>query len=193
MEQKEFREFCRGKVFIHIPKCGGMAMWTHLKPRRPVPRTKENKGIKSMHATMEEIAMVRGDEFITENEFFTVVRDPFARAVSWYHFASHPHQPRHGFYKKFKSFKQWVMEGCPTHWKSGINVWSQRSWLTIDDQVALPTNHIFRLEDITEFMPKHNSSKHKDPMHYHNRRTIQKIAEMCSEDLELFDYPIPVV
>ncbi len=65
-------------TFIHIPKCGGSSVCEILECRNP-------NGNKQ-HQTLENILTQVSIEVFNESFSFTVIRNPWARLLSWYHF-----------------------------------------------------------------------------------------------------------
>lgn len=89
-------------IFVHIPKTGGTALTLALEARAmkhdiligDTPKARARKGrwqgVKSCgrlwkHSTLSDIAGLANDEEIAEYFTVTLVRNPWDRAVSYYH------------------------------------------------------------------------------------------------------------
>jgi hypothetical protein len=93
-------------LFIHIPKTGGSSIEAHIKqfskmfffsPARPVlPVLK----VSPQHWPLSAIRSIFGTEFYKES--FSIVRNPFKRLESEYHYQ------RRYFLPQLKSFDSWL-------------------------------------------------------------------------------------
>jgi hypothetical protein len=98
-------------IYLHIGKTAGTSVENMLcgnKHDFSVPdRTQmfgydQQEGIFLQHATAETIRRMSGDEIFSQYYKFTVVRNPFARSISVYHYLKKQHD------KQFGSFENYV-------------------------------------------------------------------------------------
>lgn len=99
-------------VFISVPKNGSQSVFSMLGYKIKDRSSESDHGIMDNHAR----AVVLRDRYRDFDSRFTFcfVRNPLERLVSWYdhHLKVYRCEPY-----KSKTFKEWVMAGCPHHWK----------------------------------------------------------------------------
>ncbi len=99
-------------VFISIPKNGSQSVFSMLKYKIKDRSSESEHGIMDNHAR----AVVLRDRYRDFDSRFTFcfVRNPLERLVSWYdhHLKVYRCEPY-----KSRTFKEWIMAGCPHHWK----------------------------------------------------------------------------
>jgi len=125
-------------LFIHIPKCGGTSISESIWP----DEVRDAQGKNGVHwgiypqPTIDMIITgweednIPPDNLETYDYIFSVVRNPWSRAVSWYfwHIQRHLHE-HFEFYRTFASFEDWIMEGMPTRPYPTRTYFSQLLWL----------------------------------------------------------------
>lgn len=194
------RGFDRNRcIFIHIPKCAGIAINKSLF---------QNNG--GGHLTLTQYSFA-----FTPAEFdryfkFTVVRHPLDRLVSTYFFLKSG-----GFDTEdakwslenlsgIRSFEEFVLE-----WLTEDRIWSKthlvpQHWFLEDCWGEIPLDFIGRYEQLSsDFgyirqvldrpdveLVRLNQSKHRPYSEYYNKETSRKVAELYSKDMALFGYSI---
>jgi hypothetical protein len=135
-------------VFVSIPKNGSQSVFSMLGYKIKDRSSNTDIGIMDNHAR----CVILRDRYIDfDSRFsFCFVRNPWERLVSWYdhHLKTYKCEP----YKSM-SFKTWVLNDCPHHWKrqNGTDWNSQLSpihqWQFIyDDKGSCMVHRIFRME-----------------------------------------------
>jgi len=202
-------------IFVHISKTAGTSLRRALDPycQQP-PRTGLRKLLSHLpvqesparvafrvHATARWARMKITPQVFDSYCVFTVVRNPFDRAVSNYHFLmqrpehhSHRHVKRMTFddYLAFLRRRRWLRD--PT-----------QSFRVTDERGGLLCQHILRFESLNpDFaalcshlgltcetqLAHRNPSQHR-PYHeyYDNRATRDALVDLFAADFEAFGYP----
>lgn len=206
----------RGYIFVHIPKTGGTALSLALEERAmkddiligDTPKAKRRRrrldGIKTRgrlwkHSTLSDI-----DGLLTTDEIgamfaFTLVRNPWDRVVSYYHWLrdqSFDHAAvslaqRHDF----KTFAQDPVIA------SSFRSAPTTAYMTRADGVVQCSAYI-RLEHFdTDVRPltdklgfelslpmENASNRQKDWRHYYDDATAEIVAQSCEQDIADFGY-----
>lgn len=171
------------RVFIHIPKCGGWGIWNLFKPL---------SSFTDQHATIETYIKNKGLEFLEKHKVFTIVRNPFDRMVSWFFY--HKRTDTNNIYIEH-TFIEWVKNGCRNHWDS-TNPYSlfpfiQSNWLKYNNEIIVPQNRIFKLEEIGKYyMRTHYSIRNSNCYYYYDKETKKYIEKLCEEDFNNFNYKL---
>lgn len=179
-------------TFIHIPKTGGTSFyhWTE--------ENLDNFIIKYKHRDLSGLEKIWGDLGYT----FTIVRNPFDRMVSLYHYQK---QYIENVDTSVNDFRAWISninlnQRNPKRLKQK-NVWkstlkNQVDWIDVNK-----INLIIKFENLDkEFkklqamfrcykpLPKKNSSSHKNYKIYYDTKTKNIIKDIFYKDLELLNY-----
>lgn len=185
-------------VFIHIPKNGGTSISTWSRENL------EGEKGTIKHSGMQHIK----DDWpeLKNPKTFAVVRNPWARLVSWYHFdgIKLKHKIDKGkfkgdyenqYNKYLKGFDYWLYNALD--YKSNWFTYrqNQSEWLPKD-----PT-WLLRLENIEKDFPqiqqftncfkpltKENSTDHKQYQDYYTTTTKNYIGDLFSVDVNRFNY-----
>jgi len=199
-------------IHVHIPKTGGSSINAWLEALDPE--------IESLcprpHEPVSNLVRYSPAEMLTYH-VFCVVRNPWARAVSLYHYRKKttniqpPHWPSRSDINTL-SFRNTVLksesqspelaEKCPPSEVPEI-AWLEPScsaWVNIDGKLAV--NQVCRLESIHKDIgligekigcdvpafPHKNSSQHTHYSEYYDEETRAIIAKKCKEDIDCFGY-----
>lgn len=197
-------------LFIHIPKTSGTSITHQFNVVQP---------LYNKHSTLNEIYNELGIDYIKSKSPFTIVRNPYDRLVSWFYFHIDLVDPlyRKKLYP-YDSFKDWIKDGAPIHWTSmfaqdsspkdfpdifkntsklykprwisSANFFSQLSWTTVNDDILIDDNRIFKFEEITKRLNTHvNKGKRGlEYKKYYDEESYNIVTNLCKTDLEYFNY-----
>lgn len=149
-----------GLILIHIPKCAGTSIEHNLTAQRPKiedPPDYElawgwcpDRRIWMQHATPQQLVDL---ELISRKDFdemfsFTIVRNPYARAVSDYYFLRRQIGGAGSFDAMLKAEGRWerILSDATTPEYRGDHLRAQLEYLTIDGHAVI--DHVGRAEDL---------------------------------------------
>lgn len=181
-------------VFVHIPKNGGTALWKTLGDYNPYIDTKKRRPDERFvgHLTYRETRVLfPPDEALS---FFCITRNPWERAVSYYHYIKQVSRKRHGAQTLYKLLKKGMpFDDFIVHiTQSGqIRFKCQMDYM-IDDDGNIAIDDILRLDSIQSGLnslltkngcpelpaEKHNASKHA---HYTDYFTSDESIRLVGE------------
>lgn len=192
------RLFKRYKViFIHIPKAGGTSVASQLYGKR------------AGHSTAAQFQDVLGKEAFNALFSFSVVRNPYDRIVSAYHFARQGGGSEGGIrhlpvYKSetFASFdrfvKEWLIHQDP---HTTELVFRPQYLFVCDEQDNLMLDWVGKIENTAEIeaiisekfsrkinIEKRNTSKRKGFQEYYTPELKELIYQYYQRDFDLFGY-----
>jgi len=189
-------------IFIHIPKTAGVS----------IEKKFNYHGMR--HHTYRWYLKNFPSDYIDKCFKFTIVRNPWDRLVSWYFYNSWrrdlPSCKKIYHPATKKGFSNWILSGCPHHWKKmdGTN-WSKekldpltQSDFLLDEYGKIDMDFIGRFEKLQkdfnkicdklgikkEKLPYLNRSCHKHYSEYYDEETKQIVAERFKKDIEYFRY-----
>ena len=192
-----FKSFDETKsIFVHIPKCAGSSISNHLYGNRA-----------GGHMTINDYALVFPPKDINSYFKFTVVRNPWDRVVSAYHFLSNGGmndtdkrwaEDNIGEYKDFQSF----VKG----WLNIDNIFKYHHFRPqylyfMGDNEKLKIDYFAFLENIDDdfevickkigfksILEQKNQSIHKDYKDYFDEETKLIVATVYEKDIGLLGY-----
>lgn len=186
-----------GSIFIHIPKAAGTSVARAIY------------GMNIGHRKAIDYLNISKKEFLKYYRF-SIVRNPWDRLVSAYHFArqggtSYVQPKRNPVYQSelFSSFDIFVKE-----WLTSVSLWEedvifqfQHEYIYVDDELMV--NFVGKLENIdNDFnvicnrigidanLPCLNKSEKnkKSYRDYYDDQTKRIVGEIYSKDINLFEY-----
>ena len=177
-------------LFIHINKNAGLSIESAL-----------NLPLYN-HLTVNDYISILGLSSYSSRFVFTVVRNPWDRLVSLYHYRLKTNQ--NNILKFNPSFEEWVyktfVDKHPDFYDNPIMFQSQSAWLS--NSYGLQPNRILKFESlhqdfnylceslkISASLPHVNQTR-RDPYqkYYTSDKLIAIVADLFSDDLDSFDY-----
>lgn len=217
-------------IFVHVPKSAGTSV-TELFSQYSTYRDLEVGGTLlgealqnefkrrfglTKHATAAEIREVVGDELWSSYFTFGVVRNPYARAQSTFHFMKrwrgNKEMDRLKFLEKMPDFRSYALSPKMKKKAAHRLLWSQTQWLCDADGQPV-VNRVARLEsldddlaqiqaaipglvqgaDVAQSAPKKNKSAADDDALLQLLRddpeVEQALYEAYEDDFKAFGYP----
>ncbi|MCW8107255.1 sulfotransferase family protein [Alteromonas ponticola] len=176
-------------VFIHINKTGGSSVEKAL-------------GLPFEHKTALEKIEQMGRRNWNKKITFAVVRNPWDKVVSHYHYRVKTDQTNLG--NKHLDFKQWVKrtygENDPQYYDQPMMFMPQLDWIA-DRDGKLLVNEIIRFENLSEefnrlaeklgvtaTLPHVKRSNRGNYRDYYDDETQQIVADWFAKDIKQFDY-----
>ena len=206
----------RGYIFVHIPKTGGTAMALALEDRaraddiligdtpKAVKRRRRLKGLKTRgrlwkHSTLADIDGFLSPQDIRAMVTFTLVRNPWDRIVSYYHWLGAQNFDHQAVVlAKSLEFCDFLME---PHTQASLSAWPAAAYMRLVDG-RIHATHFIRLEHLQEDMAplaKHlgfnpdvphanRSARDADYRRYYDEETAALVAKICAADVAQFGY-----
>ncbi|AZV77735.1 Type II secretory pathway, pullulanase PulA [Parasedimentitalea marina] len=206
----------RSYVFIHIPKTGGTALALALEARAkaddimlgdtPKARRRRHRvkdvptfGRKWKHATLADIEGLVPDHDLRGLFTFTLVRNPWDRAVSYYHWLQeqsfdHP-AVRLAQGLGFCDFTCHPQTMASFRGAPAASYMRHRDGTTQCDLYIRLENFAADAQPLFDHLgfelklPLANASKrHRDWREYYDIKTAETVAQSCAEDIAQFEY-----
>lgn len=182
------------KLFIWIPKTSGTSFYESYSRIDPT-FVKKLDGTKISNGTHGHylVSDIYNKEEMSKFDIFTIVRNPFSRAVSLFEYLKKNNLfPRD---KSFKFFLETVKSGVPPvgpYNRIGLSQCNlQKDWIPPDVTVK-----IYRLENrgelLRDFQLKNfhtNRSVYKDYRRYYDSVTFDLTKDIFKKDFQYFNYP----
>ncbi len=199
-------------VFVHIPKTAGQSLRKALRPHvySPVQWAAHYVGMRTgfpdlfgvdaggAHGTAAERRAAMGDELFDSYYSFAVVRNPWDRMVSFYHFTRlRPETRNHevATSRDFAGYVAFLHEGARRHPRR------QQADFILDRDGRALVSRVARFEtlaqDFAEIcahlglsaeLPHKNSSRHGAYLREYTGETREMVAEICARDIATFGY-----
>lgn len=186
-------------AFIHIAKSGGSSITKTLANYIGEPREKYRNGkTKFLRASAIPIYLDEPDNYFK----FTIIRNPFSRTVSFYHYKQQIRQPPHNLslditfedwiekYKGYREIPHMHTSLCIMNFrKLVISYWLDfigrletinNDWRIICEKLEINPDECRLMHD--------KQSNHKHYQEYYTNKTRQTIQDYFEVDLKLFGY-----
>lgn len=186
-------------AFIHIAKSGGSSITKTLADYIGEPREKYRDGnTKFIRASAIPFYLDEPDNYFK----FTVIRNPFSRVVSFYHYKQQIRHPPHNlslditfedWIEKYKGYREiphihtslcMGKSGKPvvSYWLDFIGRLEtiNNDWITICNKLKINPSDCPLIHD--------KKSEHKPYQEYYNDKTRKIIQDYFTTDLKLFHY-----
>ncbi len=174
-------------IFVSIPKTG-------------------SRSIRHILGASDEHNHMARHKIPIDAKSFAVLRNPFDRLVSWY-FGHKLVQP--GLVEYQQPFNEWVMNGCPHHWKTGFcesrgitNPLNQYEFVT-DKRGDINVDYLMRFESLqkdwklfsrkfgfTQSLPRLGRSNHGAWQTYFNQEMHEKVKQLFPIDIAIHSVKI---
>jgi len=174
-------------IFIHIPKNAGTSIRNSFRlegydkrvVKKPYP-----------HDPCSKIREYCGEEVWNTFFKFAIVRNPYDRMVSYYHFHKST-QYRFPAKANSLSFDEWIIKGLDSNMKKN------QTWY-LDEEVDYIGNVEYLENDwklicqeigIKQYkLPRFNVSEHNEWSSYYNEDTKRVVRKIFQDDFETFNY-----
>ncbi len=182
---EEHQVYDKKFIFIHIHKAAGTSI-KHSLGLMTTPRI-------SSHTTAYWIISQKGKEWFKKMNSFTIVRNPWDRVVSAYHYRKQSKRVKENI-----SFEKFI----DLNNKDGmINLPNQLDYITWEDEIIV--DDILRYEtlnsDFNSYVKKHNiklksrldvtnSSNHNDYRTYYTPELINTVGDHYAKEIKSLNY-----
>jgi len=197
--ETRFRPFVEQRaIFVHIPKCGGMSVGTALFGSAQLS-----------HRPVKDYQVIFTPEEFSAFYKFTVVRNPWDRLVSGFHYlkggggtpGDQAWAARH--LASYPDFAAFVRDGLP---RGDIQQWQhfrpQHGYVCLPGQRVPLVDRVCRVESLQAdidavcddlgrahiALPKINASKHRDFRDYYDAESRERVGRHYATDIALFGY-----
>jgi hypothetical protein len=187
-------------VFVHVPKTAGLSILQFCM--RHGIRVIDHDIRNPNHTSLAQYRSQNPDIFS-----FALVRNPWDRVVSSYHFLSGggiragDREDAERFVNQYDNFNEFVLEAFndgeilkQVHFRLQYKWLSDESGLIVDqvgrfEKLQLSFSRWFKSIGLPGYrLPHVNKGKHKPYKAYYSEKTIEIIRGVYSRDIELFKY-----
>jgi len=183
-------------IFVHVPKCAGVSVCRTLYGN-----------LAGGHTTLREYTRIFEPARLLEYFKFTIVRNPWDRLVSAYHFlqgGGFDHRDAEWFESELSRFEDF--DDFVRGWVNATNIWSwhhfrpQHHYMH-DPKGRISVDFVVLLENLDEdlevvrrriewhgSLPESNRSRHRPYSDYYTSDTRRIVAEVYARDIALLDY-----
>jgi hypothetical protein len=181
---------CNDLLFIHIPKTGGMSIKSILD-RQQLSRL-STRPWTNRHMSVEDYIFALGREEFDSLFKFTVIRNPYARLLSYYYFIlmDEYHREHIAHSLTFHEFVEWSIEEISTQFSQV----SLNGKLLVDlvlryENLLKDWKVLAEACNIPQILPYVNITK-KYPVweDLYTQKTLSLVREVYSEDFREFGY-----
>ena len=183
-------------IFIHIPKCAGVAINKTLYGN-----------LAGGHITLNQYVNIFKPKELMDYFKFTIVRNPWDRIVSAYHFleaGGFGPEDKQWFDKELRQFKdfndfvlnwvnheniqKWHHFRPQYHYMLEDNNKVELDFLGFVENIDNDFQYITQRLGVTSKITKSNNSKHKSYIEYYNNQTKDIIADIYEKDIDMLGY-----
>ena len=183
-------------VFIHIPKTGGSSIEKCLKKYSTDKITGNENNVQVIcnktnnnykHATLQQHKNIYGD-IISDYFKFTVIRNPWDRLISLWHWGGNGNFNKKKFINKIKTRSK--EQGA---WAPMVNYICKDNKILVDKIVRFENldkefHQTMNKMDIKITLPHINKTKHRNYTSYYDDELKTIIEQYYKKDIELFNY-----
>jgi len=203
-------------LFIHIPKTGGTALALALEARamrddmmlgdtpKASKRRRRLQGVKTAgrlwkHSTLADLTGLIPEQEMRDLFTFTLVRNPWDRAVSYYHWLreqgfDHPAV----LLSKRLEFKDFILHpvilrsfethSAPSYMRRADGREQCQLYIRLE-RFSTDAAPLFDHLGFTLELPRENTSeRHRDWRGYYDEQTQEALAQACGEEIIRFEY-----
>lgn len=194
-DQKKF-------VFIHIPKNAGTTVKKIILPFVDINKyTIEGEQVTKTGKYMSHQKMNQADALKFKEYYkFAIVRNPWSRHVSYWHFKC---RTKSDFKQMYPTFTKYIKSLSKIHKKYKELTWNQASWI-YDQKDNLLVDYVAKFEDLgnelekictqldieldSENIPHYKDSQVDDYREFYTPETRDIVAKINARDIRLFNY-----
>jgi len=196
-------------IFIHIFKTGGQSLdhffgWNKQKVKNSI--VNKNLKYRSSHSCSEYLNLLEDSGFASNfdedcwNKYFkfAIVRNPYDRVISFYHYLQNKFKFKIGFNEFIKLFhtNQKLLMQKTRISKSHLEDMKKTMCWFLDKDIdkiyrfedSSTWTEIAKLNSINNEIEHSNKSKHKHYSEYYNEESKKIIELLYKEDLDRFNY-----